>query len=60
MIEPEWTDNSRIDTVGDMIRALSFWCPDTRIEFVTPEQGDAQCIIRTEYAYEVLTFVLDG
>lgn len=60
MSESEWTDYSRIDTVGDLIRALSFWCPDTPVEFTNSEDEEGRDIIQTDYSHGSLTFLLEG
>lgn len=58
-MEPEISFTSPINNVGELIRALSAWCPDTPVEFAHADNGEPMDIVQTNYGGEVLTFIVE-
>lgn len=58
-VEPEYSDTTPINNVGELIRVLSYWCPDTPVEFADAENGEQRVIVQTNYDSDVLTFLVE-
>lgn len=58
-MEPEYSDTTPINNVGELIRALSFWSPNTPVEIAHADDGEPMDIVQTNYGDDTLTFLVE-
>ncbi|MCA1799788.1 MAG: hypothetical protein LC650_00655 [Actinobacteria bacterium] len=55
----EYSDTTAINDVGELIRVLSDWSPDTPVEIALASNGEPLDIVQTNYGDDVLTFLVE-
>jgi hypothetical protein len=59
MTEPEYSDKTPINNVGELIRVLSYWSPDTPVDVaLAADEYDPLGIVETIYDSDTLTFLV--
>lgn len=58
-MEPEYSDSTPVNNVGELIKILSNWSPDTPVEVALAENGEPMDIVQTNYGDDILTFLVE-